>query len=184
MPEGYAPFENAREETAAPKPLGFLLRREQFAFERSRFFLCGLGSLQGHDLSLDQGLYLGARCRERGSVFDLHGVVHITGGSFEGNIPRVLPKGVRARLDPDSWPRPPIFGFLKQHGEIPETEMRRVFNCGIGLMVVVHRDEAEEITHRLEAMGERAYRIGAIEAKGAHEPPLVFAPGSEGTAAD
>ncbi len=116
--------------------------------------------------------------------FDVHGIVHVTGGGFEGNIPRVLPNGVRARLDPEVWPRPPIFGFLKQHGEIPETEMRRVFNCGIGLMVVVHRDEAEDITHRLEAMGERAYRIGAIEAKGAHEPPLVFAPGSEGTAAD
>ena len=116
--------------------------------------------------------------------FDIHGVVHVTGGGFEGNIPRVLPNGVRARLDPDAWPRPPIFGFLQRHGEIPETEMRRVFNCGIGLVVIVHRDEAEDVARRLEAMGERAYRIGAIEAKDEDEPTLVFAPGSEGSQAD
>ncbi len=116
--------------------------------------------------------------------FDLHGIVHVTGGGFEGNIPRVLPNGVRARLDPDAWPRPPIFGFLQKQGEIPETEMRRVFNCGIGLVVVARRDEADDITQRLEAMGERAYRIGAIEAKAADDPALVFAPGSEGSSAD
>jgi phosphoribosylformylglycinamidine cyclo-ligase len=115
--------------------------------------------------------------------FDLHGIVHITGGGFEGNIPRVLPKGVRARLDPDSWPRPPIFGFLQKHGEVPETEMRRVFNCGIGLVAVVRRDEADDVIQRLEAMGERAYRIGAIEAKEDDDPALVFEPGSEASAA-
>ena len=95
---------------------------------------------------------------------------------------------LRARLDPEAWPRPPIFGFLQKHGELPESEMRRVFNCGIGLVVVVHRDEADDVAQRLEAMGERAYRIGAIEAKEADEPALEFVPGSEtagdGSAAD
>jgi len=106
--------------------------------------------------------------------FDVHGIVHITGGGFEGNIPRILPNGVRARIDPDAWPRPPIFGFLQQHGELPESEMRRVFNCGLGLVVAVRRDEAADVIQRLEAMGERAYRIGIVEKKAEEEPALVF----------
>ena len=108
--------------------------------------------------------------------FDLHGVVHITGGGFEGNIPRILPNGVRARIDPAAWPRPPIFDFLQKHGEIPEQEMRRVFNCGLGLVVMVRRAEADDVIQRLEAMGERGYEIGVIEPKEAHEPALEFGP--------
>ncbi len=108
--------------------------------------------------------------------FDLKSVIHITGGGFEGNIPRVLPRGVRARIDPSAWPRPPIFDFLARHGEIAETEMRRVFNCGIGLVLVVHRSVAEEVLQQLQAIGERGYRIGCIEARSRDAAALVFDP--------
>jgi phosphoribosylformylglycinamidine cyclo-ligase len=106
--------------------------------------------------------------------FTVNGVVHVTGGGFEGNVPRILPKGVRARIDPASWPRPPIFDFLARHGEIPETEMRRVFNLGLGMIVIVPREQADDVRDRLTAMGERAYEIGSVERKDEAEPALLF----------
>jgi len=114
--------------------------------------------------------------------FTLSGIVHITGGGFEGNIPRILPRGVRARIDPTAWPRPPIFGFLQRHAELPEEEMRRVFNCGLGLILIVPREQAQDVLDRLSAMGERGYRIGVIEPKSEEEPPILWTeePGSPG----
>ena len=106
--------------------------------------------------------------------FDVKGLVHVTGGGFEGNVPRVLPKTVRARIDPASWPRPPIFGLLQRLGDLSESEMLRVFNCGVGMLLVVPPDQAEEILERTPALGERIYRIGEIEAKDVDEPSLAF----------
>jgi phosphoribosylformylglycinamidine cyclo-ligase len=110
--------------------------------------------------------------------FTIKGMVHVTGGGFAGNVPRVLPKTVRARIDPGAWPRPPIFGLLQRCGEIPEEEMLRVFNCGIGMLLIVPRDESPDILERLEALGERTYRVGEIEAKSPDEAPLLLGPGS------
>ncbi len=106
--------------------------------------------------------------------FQINGIVHITGGGFDGNIPRVLPKGVRARIDPKSWPRPPIFDFLQKHGEISEDEMRRVFNLGHGMELVIRRDQASDVIDRFAALGERAYRIGVIEKKAEGEAGVLF----------
>jgi phosphoribosylformylglycinamidine cyclo-ligase len=108
--------------------------------------------------------------------FNIKGVVHITGGGFEGNVPRVLPKGVRARIDPQSWPRTPIFGWLQQQAELPDAEMLRVFNCGIGMLLIIPPEQADEIGDRLRALGERPYRIGTVEARGPDDPALVFGP--------
>jgi phosphoribosylformylglycinamidine cyclo-ligase len=108
--------------------------------------------------------------------FTLHGIVHITGGGFVGNVPRVLPKGVRARIDPSSWPRPAIFGLLQRHGGLSEDEMLRVFNCGLGMLLMVPREQADEIRERLEALGERTYRVGEIEAKGSDESAVLIGP--------
>jgi len=112
--------------------------------------------------------------------FTLNGIVHVTGGGFEGNLPRVLPKSLRARVDPAAWPRPPIFGWLQRQKEIAPVELLRVFNCGIGLVLFVPRAQAEEISDRLRAMGERAYPIGAVERREPDSPPLRFAPGGAG----
>jgi phosphoribosylformylglycinamidine cyclo-ligase len=108
--------------------------------------------------------------------FTLHGLVHVTGGGFVGNVPRILPKGVRARIDAGSWPRPAIFGLLQRHGELTDDEMLRVFNCGLGMLVIVPREQANDIRERLDALGERTYRIGEIEAKASDESALLIAP--------
>jgi phosphoribosylformylglycinamidine cyclo-ligase len=108
--------------------------------------------------------------------FTLKGVVHITGGGFPGNVPRVLPKGVRARIDPGLWPRPPLFDLLQRHAGLSNEEMLRVFNCGIGMILVVPREECTDVIERLAALGERGYAIGAIEVKQPDDPPLVFSP--------
>ena len=100
----------------------------------------------------------------------------VTGGGFDGNVHRILPKGVRARVDPIAWPRPAVFDWIQKHGDLSEDEMLRVFNCGIGMVLVVKSEDTTEITDRLRAQGERAYVIGCIEAKESEEAPLSFAP--------
>ena len=109
--------------------------------------------------------------------FTVHGLCHITGGGFVGNVPRVLPNGVRARIDPGAWPRPGVYGWIQSQAELPEDELLRVFNCGIGMLVVAPEEQADDIIHRLGGLGERAYRIGVVERKAEGEEPLVFDPG-------
>ena len=108
--------------------------------------------------------------------FDLKGVVHVTGGGFPGNVPRVLPKGVRARIDPTAWPTPPVFDFIQRHAELSDDEMLRVFNCGIGMILIVPREQCTDVIDRLEAIGERAYPIGGIEAKQPNDDPILLGP--------
>jgi phosphoribosylformylglycinamidine cyclo-ligase len=108
--------------------------------------------------------------------FGPKGIVHITGGGFEGNVPRVLPRGVQARIDPQSWPFPPLFGLLKRYGNVGDAEMLRVFNCGIGMVVIVAPQEAQDVIERLQGLGERAYRIGVIERRGASDPAVSLEP--------
>jgi phosphoribosylformylglycinamidine cyclo-ligase len=111
--------------------------------------------------------------------FSVKGLVHVTGGGFVGNVPRILPRGVRARIDPRAWPRPAIFDWLRRMGEISEREMLRVFNCGIGMVAVVPRGQAQDAQDRLRGLGERAYPIGRIERKEPDEPALLFEPAPE-----
>jgi phosphoribosylformylglycinamidine cyclo-ligase len=91
----------------------------------------------------------------------------------------VLPQGVRARIDPDAWPRPGVYGWLQGLAELPESELLRVFNCGIGMVLVVARSSVEDVLQRLHGLGERPYMIGEIERKGPDEPTLLFDPGSQ-----
>ena len=92
------------------------------------------------------------------------GLVHITGGGFYDNIPRVLPKGTRATIDADAWPVPPIFRFLMQEGGVEAHEMYRTFNGGIGMMLILAKEEAEKAKEILKGNGETVYEIGRIEA--------------------
>ncbi len=108
--------------------------------------------------------------------FTVHGMIHVTGGGFEGNIPRILPNGVRARIDPLAWPRPEVYGWIQDHAELPESELLRVFNCGIGMILVVPREEEADVIERLQALDERAYAIGEIEARQPDEPALLHRP--------
>ena len=109
--------------------------------------------------------------------FDIHGFIHVTGGGFDGNIPRILPAGVRARLDTRAWPRPDVYGWITRVGELAETELLRVFNCGIGMIAIVPPELEEDVLHRLQGLGERGYKIGVIERKAEDEAALLIDPG-------
>jgi len=91
------------------------------------------------------------------------GLAHITGGGLTGNVPRILQDGLRARLRKTAWPRPEIFQWLQQAGNVAEDEMHRVFNCGIGMVVVLDAADAGRAAEHLRASGETVYEIGNIE---------------------
>ncbi len=95
---------------------------------------------------------------------EVKGMVHITGGGFYENIPRVLPKGTRAVIDADRWPLLPIFPFLKKQGGVEAREMYRTFNCGMGMLLILSREEGEKAKAVLQELGEDVYEIGAITA--------------------
>ncbi len=92
----------------------------------------------------------------------VHGMAHITGGGLLGNIPRVLPKDCNAVIKKSSWPRHKIFTFLKNIGPVEEAEMFRVFNMGIGFVLIVAEDFADSIKKKLTKYGEQVYKIGRI----------------------
>ncbi|MEK9775269.1 MAG: phosphoribosylformylglycinamidine cyclo-ligase [Quisquiliibacterium sp.] len=96
------------------------------------------------------------------SRLQVKGMAHITGGGLVENLPRVLPESVQAQLHRDAWHWPPLFGWLQQHGGISDQEMHRVFNCGIGMALVVAAQDAESALEFLQAQGEQAWRIGEI----------------------
>jgi phosphoribosylformylglycinamidine cyclo-ligase len=90
------------------------------------------------------------------------GIAHITGGGLLENVPRVLPDAVQAVLHRDAWTMPPLFDWLQAHGGIADAEMHRVFNCGIGMAIVVAAEDAERAASMLRAAGETVYRIGEV----------------------
>jgi phosphoribosylformylglycinamidine cyclo-ligase len=92
----------------------------------------------------------------------LKAMVHITGGGFEGNIPRVLPQGVGARIDTTAWTPLPIFRMIADGGAVQKDEMFRTFNMGIGMILVVSADQAASVEGSLRARGEISYRIGSV----------------------
>jgi phosphoribosylformylglycinamidine cyclo-ligase len=94
----------------------------------------------------------------------VHGMAHITGAGLPGNVPRVIPKNRDAVLEKGSWPVPKIFTFLQEKGPVEEDEMYRVFNMGIGYVLIVAEDFADSITKKLESYGEKVYKIGIITA--------------------
>ena len=94
----------------------------------------------------------------------LKAAAHITGGGLPGNLPRVLPPGLTAVLDGRCFRPPPVFGWLAGAGDVATAEMLRVFNCGIGMVVVVAAEAAEAALARLAEAGETAWRIGRLEA--------------------
>lgn len=95
--------------------------------------------------------------------FDILGLVHITGGGLTENIPRVLPEGVKVVIDTKSWPVKPIFNLMQKIGQIEDAEMRRTFNMGIGMVMIVSVGQMGEIMDDLESRGEQAYIMGRVE---------------------
>jgi len=98
---------------------------------------------------------------ERGK---LRALAHITGGGFPGNVPRVLPEGLGARIRPGAWPVPPLFRLIQRGGGISDAEMYRTFNMGIGMVAVVSPADLHDVEHSLERRGETSFVIGSVEA--------------------
>ena len=101
------------------------------------------------------------------------GLAHITGGGITGNVPRILPPGMRAAIRAGAWPRPPLFQWLQAQGGVSDDEMYRVFNCGIGMVAVVAREHAAPAVEVLRATGETVYEIGVVEAGDPGEPQAL-----------
>jgi phosphoribosylformylglycinamidine cyclo-ligase len=101
------------------------------------------------------------------------GLAHITGGGLTENVPRVLRDDLTARIDRTAWPLPPLFAWLKQHGNVPDDEMFRVFNCGIGMVLVVNAADADAASAALGTAGETVYRIGTVDRRRGNEPQTI-----------
>jgi phosphoribosylformylglycinamidine cyclo-ligase len=106
---------------------------------------------------------------------EVKGMAHITGGGLTENTHRMFPDGLAARLEPASWPQPAIFDWLQRAGKVATDEMHRVFNCGIGMILVVSPARVDAALERLAAMGESAYLVGSVERRRAGAPGTVIA---------
>jgi len=95
---------------------------------------------------------------------DCHALAHITGGGLLENIPRVLPARTRAVIDSQSWQLPAVFQWLQKNGNVENREMYRTFNCGVGMVIIVAAEKAEQTIQLLEQSGETAWQLGSIHA--------------------
>jgi phosphoribosylformylglycinamidine cyclo-ligase len=122
-----------------------------------------LGTTVGQALLAPHRSYLAALepLIERGKV---RALAHITGGGFPGNIPRVLPEGLGARVRLGSWEVPPLFRVIQRSGGVSDAEMFRTFNMGIGMIVIVASEELHDVEHSLERRGETSFVLGSVMA--------------------
>ena len=98
--------------------------------------------------------------------FRIHGMAHITGGGLTDNLPRMIPERCQAVIDTSSWTPPAIFKYLQGAGRLSFKEMMRTFNNGIGLVLVVGKEEVEEVISNLKGMGESAFHLGEVKPRG------------------
>jgi len=101
------------------------------------------------------------------------GMAHITGGGLTENIPRVLPAGLTAEIQKNSWVLPPLFQWLQAQGNIVDIEMHKTFNCGIGMVVIVAKEHALQAAQILASSGEQVFTLGHIRVQNSGEAPTV-----------
>jgi phosphoribosylformylglycinamidine cyclo-ligase len=106
--------------------------------------------------------------------FSISGISHITGGGLTHNVPRILPRSCQAVIHRHAWTVPPIFRFLQEKGNIPEEEMLRTFNNGVGMVMVVAENLVADVLLRLQGLQEQAYVLGEIVARKNDDPPVVY----------
>lgn len=104
---------------------------------------------------------------------EVKGLAHITGGGLLENVPRILREGLQARLQRQSWTLPPLFQWLQQQGQVDDNEMYRVFNCGIGMVMVVSPDQADAVAASLQGHGETVFRLGEVLEQPAGAPQTI-----------
>ncbi|MCD6288960.1 MAG: phosphoribosylformylglycinamidine cyclo-ligase, partial [Anaerolineae bacterium] len=138
---------------------GYSLARRVFQDWDLHAVVPELGRPLGEALLAPHRSYLAEvrRLREAGIV--IKGMAHITGGGLIDNPPRIFPEGVAARLHRGSWPIPPIFQLIQRLGEVSEEEMAHVFNLGLGMLLIVPAEQADEA---LRVLGDDAWRVGEM----------------------
>jgi phosphoribosylformylglycinamidine cyclo-ligase len=144
-----------------------LVRRVVFdiAGVKSSDFIEKLGTTAGEALLAPTRIYAGAVrsiLRHYTVKHVVHGIAHITGGGLAENLERILPENVRVRINRGSWPIPAVFSWLQELGEIEEAEMDRVFNMGVGIVMVVSPYYAESLSSRLSDLGFENWVIGEV----------------------
>ena len=92
----------------------------------------------------------------------IKGLAHITGGGLLENVPRILQKGLSAKINKSAWTLPPLFQWLQEQGNVADDEMHRVFNCGIGMVLVIAADQVDAVTATLANAGETVYQLGEV----------------------
>ena len=102
------------------------------------------------------------------------GISHITGGGFYENLPRMYNDQLQAVIDPDSWPRLPIFSYLNKLGQLTETDAFRTFNLGIGMVLAVAADQVKQVQRLLQANDEKSYLLGKLRPRMANKAKLVI----------
>ncbi|RKR02388.1 phosphoribosylformylglycinamidine cyclo-ligase [Kushneria sinocarnis] len=156
--------------SSGPHSNGYSLIRR--IIERSQADLAaplddGSGSTLGDALMAPTRIYVRALLSLlHDSDIPVHALSHITGGGLLENIPRVLPEHACVHLDIRGWQRPAVFDWLQREGNVEEHEMHRVFNCGIGMIVVVPAAEAERAAAHLAEQGETVHRLGQVRPRG------------------
>ena len=154
-------------------------------FSLARKVLFEKGKMNAHDKIDDLGHSIGMELLRPTKIyvksvlnliknFNIKGIIHITGGGFIDNVPRILPSQCRAVILKNSWDIPPVFTIMKNMGNIDDSEMYRVFNMGIGMMVVAPEKVAAEVIERIDIFGEKAYAIGFIEKRDKEQSSVSF----------
>ncbi len=147
---------------------GFSLVRKVF-FDLKRMdintYLPDLGTTLGEELLRPTRIYVKAFIDLRKRL-KIKGMAHITGGGIPGNLPRILPEGIYANIRIGSWPIPKIFSLIENIGNIPDDEMKKTFNMGIGYVMVVSKSAAEDAVSLLNKSGYKAFLIGITEKGG------------------
>ncbi|MEW6107676.1 MAG: phosphoribosylformylglycinamidine cyclo-ligase [Nitrospirota bacterium] len=127
-----------------------------------RKFIPDLGCSLGEELLRPTRIYVRAFNALKGKV-DIKGMAHITGGGIPGNLPRILPKGVKAEIIKNAWPEQPVFKIIKEFGNVPDSDMWKTFNMGIGYILVVSIKDTEKSLDILRKNGFDSFLIGGIE---------------------
>ncbi len=145
---------------------GFSLIRKVFAVTKESLsvYYDELGTTLGEALLTPTRIYVKALRSVKEAGVTVKGCSHITGGGFYENIPRMLPEGVSARVQKDSYPIPPIFGLLQKTGSLEEKMMYNTYNMGLGMVLAVDAADAKQTVEALKAAGEQAYIVGDVVA--------------------
>ncbi|RME80916.1 MAG: phosphoribosylformylglycinamidine cyclo-ligase [Caldilineae bacterium] len=150
---------------------GYSLARAVFEKWDLRARPAGLEQTLGEALLAPHTCYLEPIRTLQQARIDIHGLAHITGGGIPGNLPRILPPQLGAEIEWGSWPVPALFGLLRRAGQISGDEMFRVFNMGLGMLVVL---PAEECGRALALLGDGAYRVGRVVRRQEGEEPVAI----------